>query len=244
MIKHSYARATLISFFIHGALLWTLFISGYTMFSPVSNATPIEVEVIPAKVIDTGHNLAEFNPPALDSGVATNQSVVATSEQLQKQAFPHNNNSQAQQSSLPSAQGNDTAVVQATVTGLGVAAPISTNSGNSGKRDMEETDGGQEAKPVVRTKASRLSGARPAYPYDARHAGWEGTVVVRILVSVDGPPAAVSVRTSSGHSVLDEAAVESIKNWRFSAARQGEKSIESYYDVRVKFNLADAEVHM
>jgi len=69
-------------------------------------------------------------------------------------------------------------------------------------------------------------------------------VVIRILVGTDGLPGAVVVHNSSGYRILDEAAAATVKKWRFSPAREDGNAIESYYDVRVKFDLADEQVNI
>jgi periplasmic protein TonB len=50
-----------------------------------------------------------------------------------------------------------------------------------------------------------------AYPPEARLNGWEGRVVVRLTIHEDGRISDVSVQKSSGHEVLDEAAVKTVR---------------------------------
>lgn len=52
------------------------------------------------------------------------------------------------------------------------------------------------------------------YPAAARRRGLSGTVLVEVNVQPDGSIGAVAVVTSSGHEVLDEAALEAIKSLR------------------------------
>jgi protein TonB len=49
------------------------------------------------------------------------------------------------------------------------------------------------------------------YPNSARLHGLEGRVVLKVVIRADGHLAGVSVITSSGHAVLDDAAVEAVK---------------------------------
>lgn len=49
------------------------------------------------------------------------------------------------------------------------------------------------------------------YPNQARMNGQEGKVILKVIIRSDGHLAAVSVQKSSGHSVLDEAAIEAVK---------------------------------
>lgn len=54
------------------------------------------------------------------------------------------------------------------------------------------------------------------YPPRARRNGWEGTVVLDVRVAPDGTCAEASILTSSGHDVLDKAALRMIRSARFS----------------------------
>ena len=58
----------------------------------------------------------------------------------------------------------------------------------------------------------------PAYPRVAERRGWTGTVVLLIDVALDGTVTAVRIESSSGHTILDEAAVRAVKLWRFAPA--------------------------
>ncbi len=79
----------------------------------------------------------------------------------------------------------------------------------------------------------------PDYPWRARRAGWEGRVVVQVEVTPDGAVADAQVADSSGHAVLDEAAVETIRRWRFEPARQGGAPVAGDVRVPITFRLVD-----
>jgi TonB family protein len=55
----------------------------------------------------------------------------------------------------------------------------------------------------------------PAYPYAARDQHLEGSGLYRLNVKPDGTVASVAVLKSSGHRILDEAAVDAFRQWRF-----------------------------
>ena len=58
-----------------------------------------------------------------------------------------------------------------------------------------------------------------AYPDEARQAGWEGVVGVRVTVSVLGRAEDCTVTRSSGHAILDDTACRSmVKYARFDPA--------------------------
>lgn len=70
--------------------------------------------------------------------------------------------------------------------------------------------------------AQALSGnAGAVYPQRAKQRGWEGSVLLRLLVDAQGRVADVEIVESSGHDVLDEAAAEAVRAWRFRPAHRG-----------------------
>jgi protein TonB len=89
----------------------------------------------------------------------------------------------------------------------------------------------REAIPVYR------SNPPPEYPAVARRRGYEGTVVVEVLVSKEGGVQDFRLLQSSGYPVLDRAATAAIKSWLFEPARKGDKKIEMWVKVPVRFQL-------
>jgi len=75
------------------------------------------------------------------------------------------------------------------------------------------------------------------YPAAAITAHLEGTVLLRIRIAADGHVAGVDIVESSGHEVLDEAAVKAVRQWHGHAARFGGQSMESVIRLPVKFQL-------
>jgi len=58
----------------------------------------------------------------------------------------------------------------------------------------------------------------PRYPKAAIRRGYQGVVLLDILVAGDGHVEKVKLKTSSGHGVLDRSALKGVKKWRFSAS--------------------------
>lgn len=79
----------------------------------------------------------------------------------------------------------------------------------------------------------------PEYPWPARRAGWEGRVVVEVAVRPDGAVTDVDLAQSSGHDVLDEAALETIRRWRFEPAKRGGVPVAGSVEVPITFRLVD-----
>lgn len=78
----------------------------------------------------------------------------------------------------------------------------------------------------------------PAYPRDAVRAGLQGTVMLRILVDVDGRPLQVIVDRSSGHRLLDREAVRHVQQrWRFEPAMRDGRAVQAWGLVPIDFSL-------
>lgn len=78
---------------------------------------------------------------------------------------------------------------------------------------------------------------RPPYPRAARQRGLQGVVMVRVAVSADGLPTEVFIKESSGHPMLDDAAVEAVRRWRFSPARSAGRAVAAAVEIPVRFAL-------
>jgi protein TonB len=77
----------------------------------------------------------------------------------------------------------------------------------------------------------------PKYPRIARRRGYEGTVVMEVLVNRKGRVQAVRVHDSSGHTVLDKAAMTSVKKWLFEPGRRGKEKVDMWVKVPIRFRL-------
>ena len=75
------------------------------------------------------------------------------------------------------------------------------------------------------------------YPRIAKKEGWEGTVTLLVVVDVKGKPAEITVDKSSGHKVLDNAAIHAVRKWIFSPAKDGNIPIRSSVKLPVHFSL-------
>lgn len=78
---------------------------------------------------------------------------------------------------------------------------------------------------------------KPEYPAAARSRGWQGRVLLRVEVSEEGLSQTVAVQQSSGHDMLDESAMDAVKQWRFIPAKRGEIAVASSVLVPIIFTL-------
>lgn len=86
--------------------------------------------------------------------------------------------------------------------------------------------------------ARPIAGRTPAprYPRQALRRGESGVVLVRAEIGPDGVPTSVSVANSSHSRLLDRAAVEAVRRWRFEPARRGGQPIVGTVTVPIAFN--------
>jgi protein TonB len=88
--------------------------------------------------------------------------------------------------------------------------------------------------------AAYLNNPKPRYPMVASKRGIEGTVHVRVHVSRDGRPLQVALDRTSGSPLLDNAALDAVRGWRFVPARRGQEAVEQAVTVPIVFKLDSA----
>ncbi|MCH6589610.1 MAG: energy transducer TonB [Proteobacteria bacterium] len=116
------------------------------------------------------------------------------------------------------------------------AAPVARAPGVSSR----ETSGG--AKRTVSAAgyaAGHLGNVPPVYPYRARRKEIEGRVVLRVQVLPGGTARSVEVLSSSGHAILDRAALKAVRAWRFVPAKRAGAPVAGAIDVPITFRLTD-----
>lgn len=233
MIKYRYCKAAGVSLVMH-ALLFGIVSFGCGMYTPPAITAPVAVEILPADMTEPGQqpNDSAASMPAVLQPTAAAEQQNQTERTAERSATAF----------LPETSRHTGVSESAT---LPVNAPAKTAPGDGAAFASVARNTASAGSPAPytppRSQPVFLAGRRPDYPQQARRAGQEGTVVIRVLVSTDGSAAETAVLVSSGYSLLDEAAVRGVKKWRFSPARYGSVPVESYHDIRVRFRLADAE---
>ena len=96
-----------------------------------------------------------------------------------------------------------------------------------------------EAPPSRQAVPLYLENPPPRYPAAARLRGYEGSVRVEVLVDREGKVRDLRLVESSGHAMLDRAALGAVKGWKFEPARRGEEKVEMWVTVPVTFRLRD-----
>ncbi|MDO9466155.1 MAG: energy transducer TonB [Thiobacillus sp.] len=97
----------------------------------------------------------------------------------------------------------------------------------------------QAPTPVVQPRfdAAYLDNPRPPYPSVSRRMGEEGEVRLRVQVDPAGLAQQVDIHQSSGFPRLDQAAQDTVRQWRFVPARQGDQPVAAWVIVPIQFTL-------
>ena len=75
------------------------------------------------------------------------------------------------------------------------------------------------------------------YPKWALGQGWKGTLLVAIEILETGNVGRWKIMRSTGHELLDNAAVKAIRKWKFEPGKQKEKPIVSCIQIPIYFVL-------
>lgn len=107
-----------------------------------------------------------------------------------------------------------------------------------------ETSGVQAAEATVLNAAvtepiaaDYLRNPPPVYPRNALRKRMQGIVMIEVRVSSHGLPMRVALERSSGYAMLDEAALEAVRKWKFVPARRGSEVMEASVVVPVEFRI-------
>lgn len=67
----------------------------------------------------------------------------------------------------------------------------------------------------------------------------QGKVLLKVLVGADGSPLEITVQKSSGSRLLDQAAIDAVKTWKFNPGSKGGHPVQGYALVPFDFNLSE-----
>jgi len=85
----------------------------------------------------------------------------------------------------------------------------------------------------------KLKHVNPVYPPSMRDAGIQGTVPLEALIGVDGTVSSVRVISAQVHPDLAQAAMDSVRQWKFSPTLLNGREVEVVMNVSITFQLAD-----
>lgn len=128
---------------------------------------------------------------------------------------------------IPTVQAT-TSVASVPIPGLPAGDSMNLPSGGSSASKPGNVDKG--------TGVAYLS-SKATYPERAIKRNQEGLVMLRVTLSAEGVPISVTVEESSGHELLDSAALNAVKKWRFTPPTVNNVATGATVNVPVRFKL-------
>lgn len=88
-------------------------------------------------------------------------------------------------------------------------------------------------------KIGSINNPHPPYPLIARKKGFEGKLILEVLVNEDGSVKSTSIRESSGYEILDTVSKKTVEKWTFIPAKKMGQAVKDNIQVPIKFVLTD-----
>lgn len=120
---------------------------------------------------------------------------------------------------------------------LGSEAPQKASAPSTAPARPAASGATHSARKITTARADHLHNPKPPYPAVARARNWEGVSQLRVYVLANGAAGQVQLAGSSGHDVLDEAALAAVKSWRFVPAKRGDEAIASWVQFPIVWKL-------
>jgi protein TonB len=109
-----------------------------------------------------------------------------------------------------------------------------------GRGAAGNAEGGAAPSAIVtgpRHDAAYLNNPPPQYPAAARRQNMQGKVLIYAVISPAGTCARAEVRVTSGHPLLDEAALRAVRSWRFVPASRDGQPVAAGVEIPIVFRL-------
>lgn len=220
-------------------LLHVAMFSGGSIFSTSSSAVAFENEVQPATItyVQLVQDVASSSPAVEEAPVFEEPAVTEPSPE--EEAVEKTISTPVPAIPTPAPQKKPKTVNRA-VTKISSPRSVQTvSSDTSAPQSSLPAQAGAVASGEVASEArpDGLRNAPPEYPFAARRARQEGTVLLLVDVSCEGFATSVRLHRSCGHSLLDEAAKVAVEKWRFRPAITDGSIRASQVVVPVRFVL-------
>ena len=207
----------------HAGLAWLLSLG---LLSSAPPSGEIENVIMASVVVDVPAPPAVIPQPVVPKVQPKPQTRPLTPVTLQTQPQPSPVVTQA-------APSQTAPIVPATASPAPAAAAAPSAAG------QPRPNRSNAATPVVlpSSDADYLNNPAPAYPRMSKRLGEQGTVTVRVLINTEGRAEQAEIRTSSGYPRLDEAALETVKRWRYLPGKRAGVPEAMWFNVPVRFVL-------
>ena len=100
---------------------------------------------------------------------------------------------------------------------------LGTASSGSGRVELPSSD------------AQYLNNPKPEYPPLSKRRGEQGRAVVNVLISAQGTAEKAEIKVSTGFDRLDQAALATVKSWRYVPGKRGDTPEAMWFSVPIQF---------
>ena len=83
--------------------------------------------------------------------------------------------------------------------------------------------------------AEYLHNPKPEYPRISKQRNEQGKVIVNVFIGTDGSPQKAEIKTSSGFERLDQAALATVRSWRYVPGKRGGVPEAMWFAVPINF---------
>lgn len=134
-----------------------------------------------------------------------------------------------------SKQVSTSKVIKENKAGKGIETASIVKDGNFGSLDDQAT--GLDGTKTELAYPDYNLNPKPKYPRAARKRGFEGEVKLKVLVLKNGKVGEIEITRPSGHEMLDQSALEAVKDWVFIPGKENGREISSWVTVPIIFQL-------
>jgi periplasmic protein TonB len=120
-----------------------------------------------------------------------------------------------------------------------LVTPTFAHTGNNDDKIKEDLQQERNSPvPIQQTANPKYrQNKQPPYPVMAKRRGYEGEILLNVLVNSKGMVSEIKIIHSSGHLSLDTAALTTVKNWLFTPATVGGRPVNMWVNVPIEFRL-------
>jgi periplasmic protein TonB len=118
----------------------------------------------------------------------------------------------------------------------GATIPAESSPAPGGSSTVRQEAGGASIVEIAARPLYRVN-PPPPYPSVARQRNYEGTVLLEVLVDEKGRVGRLRIARSSGYPLLDQAALDGVKGWRFEPGRRSGEKIAMWVEIPIRFTL-------
>jgi protein TonB len=146
---------------------------------------------------------------------------------------PENKSAPTPEESPFTASGSSSPIDPRNTAGKESTSEIAPNKGSA----PLVTKGDTSAAGMIMAKPLYRKNSPPKYPRHARRKGYEGNVIIEVLVDEKGNVSDLKIFKSSGYEILDRSALSAVEKWLFKPGTSNGKAMKMWVRVPIRFKL-------